>query len=491
MSFGLPASFSQYIPLNNLSKAAFQYAAIRTFEKLNWAVIAINEDLLIAETNQMNSTWNEKITVDFSLDDPLLISSSNGNQIYDRGRNKKNTEFFFDEFNEARKEVTQTDEGKDAKEKLLARTKENCKLNNREERSVTEFYSVFSIFIPTSQYLITPLLLLANILVFFSMFFSGVHFFSPAILDLIHWGANYGPLTTDGDWWRLITSVFVHIGFIHLVANCYALAYVGLFLESHLKKIGFLSLYLFCGILASLSSLYWNEDLVCAGASGAIFGMYGILLVLIITKEIRQKLSTNTKFFIVFFIVINLLYSFEEGTDGAAHFGGFFAGIVFGSLYAYFKTKRNNALVFATLLTFILAPAISIYCKSKKIYIYQIIEYETKMQEFVDMEKMALEAYSIDYNSTKEDVLYMIKERGIYYWEEDIKLIKELDKLYLPKKIHDINKQLALYCELRKQVYELAYKKINENTSMYDGPIGSLNNKITDLLEEIAKSQKE
>lgn len=276
-----------------------------------------------------------------------------------------------------------------------------------------------------------------------------------------------------------------------MIANCYALAYVGLFLESHLKRIAFLSLYLFCGLLASLSSLYWNEDLVSAGASGAIFGMYGLLLVLLATKTIRQKLNANTIFFIVFFIIINLLDSFKEGIDGAAHVGGFITGIVFGSIFASFKTKKRKALVLATIITLVAVPSISFYCKSKKIYIYEILEYQSRMQEFVDMEKMALEAYSIYAGDDKEDVLYMIQDRGIYYWDENIKLIKELDQLYLPKKIHENNKRLALYCSLRKKVYQLAYKKIKENTSMYDGPIGNYNNQILELLQEIEKNQKE
>ena len=491
MAFGLPASFSQYIPFNNLSNVAFQNVAISTCRKLNWTVISINHEGLIAETNPTSPSWNEKISIDLTLNDPLLTSASNGNQIYDRGRNKKNTEIFFDQFNEFRKEVIQTDEEQEHATNLIKLAEEASQENKTGERIITEFYSPFSVLIPTKNYLITPILLLLNILLFFSMYFSGVPFFSPTTLQIIEWGGNYGPLTTEGNWWRLLTSVFIHIGFIHLIANCYALAYVGLFLESHLKRLGFLSLYLFCGILASLGSLYWNDDLVSAGASGAIFGMYGILLVLLITKTISQKLKANTVFFVIFFVTINLLDSFKEGIDGAAHFAGLLSGVIFGTFMVLFKAERKKALILATIFTLLSAPAISIYCKSKKIYIYDILEYETRMQEFVDMEKMALEAYNVYSVDSKEDVLYMIQERGIYYWDEDIKLIIELDKLYLPKKIHDNNKQLKLYCELRKQVYQLAYKKIKENTSMYDGPIGNLNYKILQLLQEIEKSQKE
>jgi rhomboid protease GluP len=491
MAFGLPASFSQYIPLNNLSKLEFQYAAILSCEKLNWTLITINNEEIIAKTNAALPTWNEKITINYQFDNPFVWSESNGNQLFDRGRNKRNTEIFFDQFNEFRKDITTAIQEQQAISNYISTAADISQNNKNLEIVISEFYSSFSVLIPTKDYIITPILLGLNILLFFIMFFSGVGFFSPAIQDIIQWGGNYAPLTIDNNWWRLLTNVFVHIGFLHLIANCYALAYVGLFLESHLKRNAFLSLYLFCGLLASLSSLYWNEDLVSAGASGAIFGMYGILLVLLATKTIRQKLNANTIFFIVFFVIINLLGSFKKGIDGAAHVGGFVSGIIFGGIFALLKTQRKRALILASIITLLSAPSISFYCQSKKIYIYEILKYQSRMQEFVDMEKMALEAYSIYAGDNKEDILYMIQDRGIYYWDENIKLIKELDQLYLPKTIHDNNKRLEIYCLLRKKVYQLAYKKIKENTSMYDGPIGNYNNQILELLQEIEKHQKE
>ena len=491
MALGLPASFFQYIPFNNLSKLEFQHTAIRCCQELNWTIITLDDNEIIAETNPANATWNEKIKINFQGSDPLIISTSNGKQIYDRGRNKLNTEIFFEQFNIFRKEVPTTIATDCIIDSLNASNIDAFQKNEASDKVITSFYSPLSILIPVKNYFITPILLSINGFLFFIMFFSGVRFFSPKTQDIISWGGNYGPLTIDNEWWRLLSSCFIHIGFIHLVANCFALAYVGLFLESHLKRITYLSLYLFCGTIASLTSLYWNDDLVSAGASGAIFGMYGLLIVFLTTKTISKKLNSNTIFFIVFFVIINLLGSFKEGIDGAAHVGGFLAGIIFGSIYVVLKNHRSRALLLITTITITAVVTIGFYCTQKKIYIYDILEYRSRMQEFVDMEKMALEAYRSYSGDNKEDILYMIKERGIYYWDENSNLIKELDQLYLPKKIHDQNKQLILYCLLRKQVYQLGYKKIKENTSMYDGPIGALNYKIERLLKEIEKHQKE
>lgn len=491
MAFGLPASFSQYIPFNTLSKAEFKQIAIRCCKKLNWSIISINDDAIVAETNPILATWNETIKIDYDLADPLITSTSNGRQIYDRERNKINTETFFDAFNEFRKSINTLP--LDSEEIVVATVADDDVIEKTKEshKTITAFYSPFSIVIPVKNYFITPILLLINVFLFFSMFFSGVRFFSPHTQDIISWGGNYGSLTTNGEWWRLFSSYFIHIGFLHLAANCFALAYVGLFLESHLKRIGFLSLYLFCGLFASLTSLYWNENLVSAGASGAIFGMYGLLIVFLATNTIQQKLNSNTIFFIIFFVIINLLGSFKEGIDGAAHVGGFLSGVLFGFVFVLLKNQRKKALVLISCITLILAPAISSYCKQKTIYLYDILEYRSGMQEFIDMEKMALEAYTVSSDEDTEDVLYMIKERGIYYWDENIILIKELDQLHLPKNIHDQNKDLESYCKLRKKLYQLYYKKISENTTVYDRQIASLNYKIEGLLKQIEKHQKE
>ncbi len=107
------------------------------------------------------------------------------------------------------------------------------------------------------------------------MILTGVDIMVPDTESLIAWGANFRPITLAGEWWRLLTSCFLHIGIIHLLMNLYALMYIGIQLEPHLGKTRFLAAYLLTGIAGSANSLYWHEFTVSAGASGAIFGMYG------------------------------------------------------------------------------------------------------------------------------------------------------------------------------------------------------------------------
>lgn len=489
MAFGFPSSFLHGLPLNNLSKNQFIIQVVEISKKLNWQLIEINENELAFETVNSLNTWNEKIYIKIETEAAYFTSSSNGNQIYDKGRNKKNIEAFLELFYE----VNNQTENLEFTENFLSEYKNTLKNNildrNTESIKRTRFYSFFSIFIPTDDYFITPILIDINILIIILMGLSGVNIFIPQIQDIIDWGGNYGPLTTENEWWRLLSSCFIHIGIIHLFMNCIALAYIGLLLEPYLKKWQLITTYLFCGILASLTSLYWNDNLVSAGASGAIFGLCGILIIFLLFNKLDKKLNSNLLLPLTSLISINLLSGYKEGIDGAAHIGGFLSGILFGIILSLLDGKKKKAIIAIYSVSISLIITLSIICRNSKMYIYQTMEYENRMQDFVDMEKMALEAYGS--SSSKEQTLYMIKDRGIYYWEENIKLIKELDKMYLPEKIHINNKNLIEYCELRTELYELAYNKLNENTDKYDSKIGDLNNEIAKIMTVIKNNTKQ
>src|SRR6202012_4585191 len=115
--------------------------------------------------------------------------------------------------------------------------------------------SFASIFIPRNGFFVTPIIIDINLLVFILMVISGVSLFEPTTQDLLRWGANLRGITLEGQWWRLITNTFLHIGIFHILFNIYALMYIGLILEPYLGKARLGTAYLFTGILASLSSI--------------------------------------------------------------------------------------------------------------------------------------------------------------------------------------------------------------------------------------------
>ena len=195
----------------------------------------------------------------------------------------------------------------------------------------TDVKGALSFFLPKEGFYYTPIIIDLNILIFIIMVFSGLGFMSFNANDLLAWGANFKPVTTDGQWWRLFTSIFLHGGLMHLLANMYALLFIGIFLEPQLGKTKYLLVYLFTGIVASLTSLWWHDATVSVGASGAIFGLYGVFLGLLLTKAL-PKAFANKAFLtsILLFVGYNLLMGLSAGIDNAAHIGGLLSGLIIG-----------------------------------------------------------------------------------------------------------------------------------------------------------------
>jgi membrane associated rhomboid family serine protease len=182
------------------------------------------------------------------------------------------------------------------------------------------------------------------------MVFSGLGLMSFNASDLLAWGANFKPVTTDGQWWRLFTSIFLHGGLMHLLANMYALLFIGIFLEPQLGKTKYLLVYLFTGIVASLTSLWWHDATVSVGASGAIFGLYGVFLGLLLTKAL-PKAFANKAFLtsILLFVGYNLLMGLSAGIDNAAHIGGLLSGLIVGFILSQqIKQQKEEQVLLET-----------------------------------------------------------------------------------------------------------------------------------------------
>ncbi|PZF73661.1 rhomboid family intramembrane serine protease [Taibaiella soli] len=223
-----------------------------------------------------------------------------------------------------------------------AKKHEQHTISNEAVNAKAEDFKWHNLFLPSKESFITPILIDLNLIVFIIMVFTGAGLISIQSETLVKWGANYGPLTKDGEWWRLLTSTFLHGGIMHLLMNMYALLFVGLFLEKSLGRGVYLVLYLITGIIASATSLWWHADTVSIGASGAIMGMYGVFLALLLTKiyppEFNKAFLASTGIFVLF----NLTAGMQGGVDNAAHVGGLISGFLLGLLYVpylKFKTK--------------------------------------------------------------------------------------------------------------------------------------------------------
>lgn len=205
---------------------------------------------------------------------------------------------------------------------------------------------------------ITYALIIINVLVFIAMYIFGKG--SEDTLTLLLFGANYPVLVRAGDYYRLITSAFLHAGLLHLIFNNYALYVIGSQLESFLGKAKFLIIYLVSAICGSLMSMLFSDG-ISVGASGAIFGLLGSLLYF--GYNYRVYLGTVLKSQIIPLIILNLVIGFiTPGIDNAAHIGGLLGGLgMTMALGIKYKTstfeKVNGKIIMAVYIGFLIFMA--------------------------------------------------------------------------------------------------------------------------------------
>jgi rhomboid protease GluP len=186
-----------------------------------------------------------------------------------------------------------------------------------------------------------------NVAVFVAMALAGVSITEPTGEQLVRWGANFSPYTIDGQWWRLLTCVFVHIGIIHVAFNMWCLWDLGRLAESLYGHWTFGAVYLITGVGASVASTAWHPSGLSAGASGAIFGIAGALIASFYLGEfsLPRAALTGTLRSVVMFAGYNLVFGAMWGrTDNAAHVGGLVSGLILGALLARVAPSREQPL---------------------------------------------------------------------------------------------------------------------------------------------------
>lgn len=210
---------------------------------------------------------------------------------------------------------------------------------------------------------VTPLLIAVNLAIFVAMLFGGAGLWhSPSGIQLA-WGANFGPATQDGEWWRLGSALFLHFGVLHLALNMWALWDGGQWVERMYGSLRFGCLYFAAGLVGNLLSLVTHVGhAVSGGASGAIFGIYGALLSYLWLERSRIRrgefrwLFWGALGFSGATIVFGLLV---PGIDNAAHVGGFLTGLL-GGVLALNTGAADRRLRLASLLVVLLAVVVMV-----------------------------------------------------------------------------------------------------------------------------------
>jgi membrane associated rhomboid family serine protease len=318
---------------------------------------------------------------------------------------------------------------------------------------------------------VTTVLLALNVAIFGLMLAWGVDPMQPSIDSLIQWGANYGPRTTQGEWWRMFTCMFLHIGVLHLLFNMIALWNVGGFMERLLGHTEFLVLYLLAGLLGSVASVAWNPFVVSAGASGAIFGLFGGLLAFLVRHRDRQQyaflaaLRTNT----LAFLGYNLVYGFlVQGIDMAAHLGGLAGGFACGfvlmpsfTLASHLRLRRRGVLVGAVGLVVIIGLS-DLLPRAEDV--------EARLQQFASLNTATLATFNRAITQLQQDkiteaeMVRILEQEVLSPWGTQREALQQLLTLSrLPTRQKQLVLRLVEYMTARQEGWELLREGLRQH----------------------------
>ncbi len=482
---------------------AIAYGAL---ESLGWDIKYAVEKMIIAYTPKAWNKYDHEINID-ATDGQLTITSKHiHGEIADLpGRNKK----FIDAFTSAFESVkaATTAEQRDAwKEKITSLQQMTIQVAQEEVKQATEIDSVMNR--SKSNLYVTYGIMAINVVVFLLMVISGVSLISPTGLDILKWGGNNSIFTLTGDWWRLVTCMFVHIGIIHIVFNMYALYMIGVYLEPMLGKTRYVAAYLATGLCSSLVSLWWHkEPITSAGASGAIFGMYGVFLALLSTKLIPKQVRDQLLKSIGIFIVYNLVYGMKSGVDNSAHMGGLISGLVVGYIYyAGWKgenvVKKKTVLAVAVLIASMAAAYF--YLEGNKGNMEDRKQVEQLLKtingtnessadkvklleqygEFSKIETIALEPVT-DTSLTEEQLINKLDQVSAPEWNKAANLVTEIKGYDVSEDDRKKINLLETYVNKRKTQLDLLKEYLRSHTPASDSSLRAINLELKSLLIEI------
>ncbi len=178
--------------------------------------------------------------------------------------------------------------------------------------------------------------------VIFLIFYASYLFSGSNPLLYLRFGAQFGPIVSSDQWYRIVTAMFMHGGVLHLLFNMYALYILGNYVESIYGSYRFLVFYLSTGIIGNIATHLFYYNSISVGASGAIFGLVGVLFLAGFRKDTPFFLKSVTGSALLPMIIFNIVLGFIPGTgiNNAAHIGGLLSGMLFGYIFPVYDNYR-------------------------------------------------------------------------------------------------------------------------------------------------------
>ena len=344
MAFRLRPLHEDTLQFAGLSNTQILILALEASQKLEWNIEELTLEGVRFDVPMSIKSHGEEITVSIQegSDGEISVrSQSIAMQLVDYGKNRKNIQ----SLQKAMEEIKSTLSPEELEQKAKKLEDDfNRPLTEEEEvylKEIEKKSSFISFFIPRKGFIATPILMDLNLLIFILMVAFGVGILEPSTLALLNWGADFGPLTLTGDWWRAVTCNFVHIGAFHLLMNMYAFIYIGIWLEHLIGTRRMFVSYLLTGLCSAVFSLYMHAETISTGASGSIFGLYGIFLAFLLFHRIERSQRKALLTSILIFVGYNLIYGIRAGVDNAAHIGGLLSGFLLGFIYVFGERMKK------------------------------------------------------------------------------------------------------------------------------------------------------
>ncbi|HVX15838.1 MAG TPA: rhomboid family intramembrane serine protease [Pirellulales bacterium] len=307
---------------------------------------------------------------------------------------------------------------------------------------------------------VTAAIVAVNVLVWILSVVSGVDWFAPTGDSLRAWGANYGPLTTHGEGWRLVTCCFLHVGLVQLLVNQWALWQYGGWLERFFGHIGFAMLYLTTGFGSSLMAVRWQPETVLAGSTGPIAGLIGAVGAFycrapgIVPIQALNRLRASTFLFLGYNVGVGL---YRQRLDAVGFLSGLAAGFVGGLILSQpFGTEarprrwsRNSVLAAAGLILVILAAYIARPDPSA-----EFDRIREAQSQAIDAYRTASDDFAHDRIDAKE-LAGILGTKVVVPWRRAEKLAEELDRRKIGGKAGELVKLTLESIKLRDKGWNL------------------------------------
>ncbi len=494
VSFGYSPKIEKFIPLGDFPIDRYLIVARQAIENLGWNLSHISERGIIAYTPISLQSYSEEISIRIDHNFAIFKSECVGIQMLftDYGKNSLNMDKFFHEFEYVEFHL------KDAWEESLAKfhdfvaTQDKDYFEKAPLTAKNKIKNVFYLVLPQKNYLVTPILLLLNgacfvlSTIFIILFLKLVHTsrgVGGVNFDLIGYyiGASNRDLILNGQFWRLITYQFLHESLLHIFFNMYALAYIGLMIEHKLGFKKYISIYLISGVCGGLLSIAYHEAGFTVGASGAIMGLFGAFLALLLSKAFEKNATQALLISTAFVVAIMLLNGLKGRVDNAAHVGGLISGFIICYILhneKLWKWKVRTAVKYAMICFLVLIFSFITIQLTPRIQTKEFLALEKKYQQNWDTYHTI---FTLPPDLPTGKKLQIVQEKGIDLWKENDSLVKQMLTLKLTAQQRNKAEFHAQVVAIESKIVVLLYKECAESTKYYRREIRELTRELNGL----------